>query len=139
MILRRIHSSLQDRAPQSVFGQNHWYIALRAMMDGDEFHRPTSVMNDFQFLDITQDLDASNRSENILAGGPPTTISNNEGLVLRQVEEVIRTASSVTTANDTHTRPGTDDKVFFFPVLFPILFIRRCKVVRLEGVEFCVS
>ena len=96
------------------------------------------MVDDFQFLDIAQNLDAGNRSNDIVAGCPATSVTNDEGLVFRQLEEVVRTAAGVAAGDYAHAGLGAHDKAALehVPDVFLVGF---SEIIWLECVEFGVS
>jgi hypothetical protein len=132
MMLARIHSSLQDRAPQSEESRSERELILKV------FQRLTGVVDDLQLFDVTQDLDTGKSPNDIHTRRSPTSIANDKRLVFRQVEKVIGAASGVAAADDPYARPGANNEILLVPDVLSIMPIGCLEIIGLKSLELRV-
>lgn len=99
----------------------------------------TRMVNDHDFLDVTEDLDTRDSANHIGRTRPSTTISNDKCLIMAQLEEMVGATSGVAASDDTDPRAGAHGRVLVLEHILHIVLIGSLEVVSDIWVEFIVS
>ena len=93
------------------------------------------MVNDHQLFDIAQDLDRRDGADHVGGGGAPSTIANDEGLVVTQLEEVVGTAPRVAAGDDAYARAGSDWRIMVLENVVDVVFVGGFEVEWYVGIE----
>ncbi len=87
------------------------------------------MMNDHQLFDVAQDFNRGDGANHVGGGGAPSTISNDEGLVMTQLEEMIGTAPRVAAGDDAYARAGSDWRIMVPENVLDVVLVGGFEIV----------
>ena len=93
-------------------------------------------MNDHDFLDVAQNLDTRKSPNHIWRTRPPSTIANDESLVMAQSKEMVGATSGITASDDSDPRAGAHGRILVLKHILDIFFISSLEIernIRIEG------
>ena len=97
------------------------------------------MVNDHDFLDVAQNLDTRKSSNYIWRTRPPSTIANDECLVMAQLEEMVRATSGITACDDPDPRAGTYGRILVLEDFLNIVIVGGLEVERDIRIERSMS
>ena len=95
-------------------------------------------MNDFQLLDVTQDLDAGNSTYDVARCSPSASLANDECLVRRHLEVVVWATSGIAAGSNPNSRCCTHNQVLRVEKS-SISCVPCCEILGSERVKFDIG
>jgi hypothetical protein len=97
------------------------------------------MVDDHDFFNVTQDLNACNRSNHVRRARSASPIAYDECLIMTQLKEMVRATSGVTTSDDAHPRAGADWRILIFEHFLNIVLVGSLEVKSDVGIKLVVS